>query len=319
MPAVIAHYIFARRVLRRLERNGVPVFCRSAVAIGAQGPDMLFFHRVFPWEPGKSYARQGVAIHHLPPDRLFDCFRRTICRTSPGPEREAMLGYLEGFLCHYALDRTVHPFVLFWQERLAEAEPFYSPRINQYHHRIESALDTLTLRRMTGRRIRDFRLNEMIPAASPLRDRAIGELYRPVLGELMGLPHVRAEQLASAPADMRRALTYMTDRRHLRERLLYRPAEALLHQGPFLSALIRPEEPERDYANQEHHRWTNPFTGAVSRADFFELMEEASGAAAQMIPAFLEALENSRPMREIVGLLDFSGEPLGPSVAYTEY
>lgn len=318
MPAVIAHFLFERRVLKRLERDGAPVFCRSAADIGAQGPDMLYFHRVFPWEPGRSYARQGVPIHHLPPARLFGCFRETIRRTLPGPEREAMLGYLEGFLCHYALDRAVHPFVLYWQERLAAAEPFYSPRINQYHHRIESALDTLTLRRLTGRRIGDFRLAETAPPAVRQRDLAIGKLYRPVMQELLGLSSVRAEQLATAPADMRRALAYMTDRGHLREHLAYRPLETLLHQGPFLTALMRPEEPERDYANLAHRRWENPFTGAVSHASFFDLMEEAAEEAQRMIPAFLTELNSSRSLLPVVGNRDFAGEPIDTLAAYIE-
>lgn len=87
-----------------------------------------------------------------------------------------MLGYVEGFFCHYALDRSVHPFVYYWQEKLRQAEPDYGKKGNAYHFRIESALDTIALRRETGRLIRDFRLKTVLPEDADGLYAAVGRL-----------------------------------------------------------------------------------------------------------------------------------------------
>lgn len=121
MPAMITHYLFAQRVMAKCRQAGIPIADRDAALIGAQGPDIFFFHRVMPWQRGVSYARQGSLLHKRSPARLFEAFRAVLNRETA--QREQMLGYVEGFFCHYALDRSIHPFVYYWQEQLHQEDP----------------------------------------------------------------------------------------------------------------------------------------------------------------------------------------------------
>ena len=75
MPASVTHYLFAERVLNKLKQTGAAVTDRDAALIGAQGPDVFFFHRVMPWQPGVSYAREGIR-----PRSRLSAFRT--CRNS---------------------------------------------------------------------------------------------------------------------------------------------------------------------------------------------------------------------------------------------
>ena len=193
MPAMIAHYLFAQRVFSKLKKAGVTPEAPAMAAVGAQGPDIFFFHRVLPWEPGTSFAKQGSLLHKISPAKLFEAFRAGINRAS-AEDRAAMTGYVQGFFCHYALDRAVHPFVYYWQEELRREQPGYGSTAHQYHFRIESALDTITLRRETGRLVRDFKLASVIPAESAGGWPALGRLYQPVFARLLGrhrLPWLR--------------------------------------------------------------------------------------------------------------------------------
>ncbi len=304
MSAVIAHALFAARVLARARQTGVTVYDAEAARIGAQGPDMLYFHRVFPWEPGRSYARQGLELHKGHPSVLLASFARTL-HAAPSAERRAMRGYIQGFLCHHALDSVIHPFVLARQEVLAAEQPRYSPRINQYHHRIESALDTLTLRRETGRRVETVRLDMLVPSADPVRDRAIAKLYVPPLTALTGAK-ASVDNLAHAPADMRQAMWWMTDRYGVR-RQVFRPLETVVRQGPFLSALLRlADVSDWDYANTAHAAWRHPFDGTVSNDDYFTLYEQAVTLAVRRLAAW----EAGTPLTAVAGDLDFSGETM---------
>lgn len=300
MPAMIAHYLFAQRVFSKLKKAGVTPEAPAMAAVGAQGPDIFFFHRVLPWEPGTSFAKQGSLLHKISPAKLFEAFRAGINRAS-AEDRAAMTGYVQGFFCHYALDRAVHPFVYYWQEELRREQPGYGATAHQYHFRIESALDTITLRRETGRLVRDFKLASVIPAESAGGWPALGRLYQPVFARLLGRPEATAAQIALAPKDMRHAVSLMTDRTQVKRRLLLTPVEKLARKGAFATSLMRPADTgDWDYANESHARWVNPFDEAYESTDsFFELYDLAACEATDMILAFLDALPDGASMADI--------------------
>ncbi len=307
MPALVTHYEFALRVFSKLKKAGVEVADREAALIGAQGPDVFFFHRVLPWEPGQSYVVAGQKLHRISPARLFEEFRRVLRAERRQPER--MLGYVEGFFCHYALDRAAHPYILWAQEQLEREDPGYGKNAHQYHFRIESALDTLTLRRESGRLMSDFKLQTVLPKDRDGLYLSVGRLYQPVLSRLFGM-NVPAEHLAHAPGDMRQALFFMTDRSLLRQKLLLRPVEKLTRGGHFATSLLRPlNTGDWDYANERHAEWKNPFDEDYTSTDsFFDLYDLAANEAADMIIEFLGALDNGRSMQEITQDRGFSSD-----------
>ncbi len=309
MPAMITHHLFARRVFTLCQKADIPIVDRDAALIGAQGPDIFFFHRVMPWQSGPSYAKQGQRLHKLSPAKLFEGFRAVLNDTKEPELQNAMLGYVEGFFCHYALDRTVHPFVLYWQKRLAEEEPGYGTAPRQYHFRIESALDTITLRRETGRLIRNYKLKEVLPPDHGGLYDAVGKLYRPLFDHLLGLPEAQATHIALAPRDMRQAVNLMTDRSQMRRRLLH-TAEKIGRQGHLATSLLRPEDvSDWDYANERHREWKNPADESYHSTDsFFDLYELAAAEATDMIGEFLAALPDGKSMKEITQDRGFSSD-----------
>lgn len=288
MPAVIAHDLFARRVCARLKqgRDGAPLSADAAIVqVGAQGPDLLYFHRVFPWQPGPSYARYGLRLHHISPRRLFD----TCAAVMRGDPQMAAVGQslVAGWLCHYALDRTVHPFVLYWQQVLQEEQPRYARRPNFYHYRIESALDTLTLRWESGRFVADFSLPRVLPPRDDRREAAIGRFLSLVLYRLFELPPDPGHA-ALAVGDMRLAMRCMNDPHQLRRRLVFRPLETAAMCGHVASSLLRPAMADDwDYANRARRIWHYPDDPErTSSQTYAELYEEAADEAVQMVRTF---------------------------------
>lgn len=307
MPAMVTHYLFAQRVCRMCRKNGIPIADMDAAMIGAQGPDIFFFHRVLPWETGESYVKQGQLLHKISPARLFEGFRGVLNKAEG--QREAMLGYVQGFICHYALDRSVHPFVLYWQKELAKADPGYGRDDHPYHFRIESALDTLTLRRETGRLIQDFRLKTVLPKDHDGLYLAVGRLYQPIFDHLLGKPGAPAAHIALAPGDMRQAIGLMTDRKMLRQKLL-RPLEKLSGKGHIATSLLRSADvSDWDYANEAHKEWHNTFDEKYTSTDsFYDLYELAAHEAVDMIDAFTKALPAGSSMEEITQDRGFSSD-----------
>ncbi len=294
---MISHYLLARRVLH--EKALPPIARKDAFLIGAQGPDILFFHRVYPWQPGKASFRLGNALHTIQPSLLVDAFY-SLLKAVPADEYAIVYSYIQGFLCHYAADRTVHPFVCFWQEWLRRPEPYFAKTDNPYHYRIESALDGL-LRHDTGQRASRMVLETVLPPKDSACDRAIGRFYGQLLKKLLGVS-LSERSLYKAVGDMRESMWLMTDH-HGIKRTLIRGIERVTGIGALLSPLLRSDDlNDRDYANKRHCPWKGE-DRKIRTDDFFMLCEEATALSVSLIRNFAEGKSG----KEITNDIDFAG------------
>lgn len=64
MPAMIAHYLFAQRVFSKLKKAGVTPEAPAMAAVGAQGPDIFFFHRCSPGSRGPALQTREFATQN---------------------------------------------------------------------------------------------------------------------------------------------------------------------------------------------------------------------------------------------------------------
>ena len=311
MPSLVTHHLFAARVLAKLKKNGIQVNQPDAAYIGAQGPDIFFFHRALPWQLGDSLTMVGSRLHRSSPARLLECFRAALnTEATQNPnEYDTMLSYCIGFFCHYAIDRTAHPYVIWAQSLLKQQEPAYGTSSKEYHYRIESALDTILLRRETGRLMSGFFLPNALPKDKNNLYFTIGRFYQMVLLRMYGL-HFTADNLALAPGDMRHTLHFLNDPSTLRQKLILRSYEKVFNKGHQATSLLRPAETDDwDYANKAHAEWRNPFDTKYSSTDsFFDLYEYAASEAADMITEFLHALPCGKSMQEITQDRGFSSD-----------
>ena len=126
MPAFYAHYSFGQKVeallpddlMSLVEKN------RNLYEIGLHGPDILFFYHPL---RRHSVGKQGVAIHHEKGSVFFEKAAKTIHEAG---DREEMMAYAVGAVCHLALDAACHPFI----ER-------YVKQSGISHHEIEKELE----------------------------------------------------------------------------------------------------------------------------------------------------------------------------------
>lgn len=296
MPSLITHHLIARKVLRTdaaqyIERP-------DAFLIGALGPDILFFHRVFPWQIGKPMHRAGVALHTMSTGRLLELCRALAATTYP---RDVAHSVVLGILCHYAGDRTLHPYVRCVQRRLQAEEPDYAKAGNLYHHRIESMLDGILLAKETGRRVRAFPLTTCLPGRCPDRDRAIGSFYQRLIPLTVGI-RTEGVPFDKLVDDLRTALILLDDRSGMKRAVACR-AEKILHTGALLSPLLRTVPDGPDYANFRHNAW-NDADGAVRHDDALALFRQAVSLSVSLI----EGYERGVGGKELACGINFAGE-----------
>ncbi len=148
MPAVYAHYSFGRDVFRTL-----PEPVRRAVGphinyflTGLQGPDILFFYKFYTKDP---VNQRGYQMHRETCAQFVEAGRAAMQEAGLGRD-SAQAAYLYGFLCHFMLDSSCHPYVSEMMEKL-----------DRHHIFIESEFEKYMMRR-DGREPLSFPLGQLV-------------------------------------------------------------------------------------------------------------------------------------------------------------
>ena len=283
MPAAITHFRQALRVWDELKQGtGAVPACRDAFLWGARGPDFLFFHRILPYSH-RNLREYGGRLHREKPSRLLGVMRALLLESGD----ETADSYLSGFLCHYSLDRTAHPFVYAGVRAL---KPQYPGRGDDFlHNQIESALDGIVLRSETGELSVDFDLRRTVPK-NPEVQRAIARLYAKALDRLYGLKDAESG-LLEATRDCRRIFRLLNDPTTAKKAIFEFLERATGRY--YVSSTIRGvSEPDDgfDYANVLRSPWRWPPESPQERNEsFFDLYDRSVRESADFIRRFRTA------------------------------
>ena len=106
MPTTYAHNVFGKAVMEKLplELQNIVQENQMAYQIGLHGPDVLFYYKPFSKNP---VSEQGTRMHQEPATGIFLRFKGLLM----GDADPELLAYAMGFICHFMLDSTCHPFI----------------------------------------------------------------------------------------------------------------------------------------------------------------------------------------------------------------
>lgn len=290
MPAFVTHVLFGEDVFYSLPQKQRAFIKAHPVSFfwGLQGPDLLFYTYEFWRNP--NLPSFGSFVHRQRAKPLLEALHRRVDRQPESSVKEEMQAYFWGFLCHYCLDRAVHPLVGFLQQRYEGDGSRFG-----VHNKLESDLDTAFYEARCGKKISSFRIPQGWDA--PLAKQAIGAFYEQ-LGQEYGVPIRRAQVdacFSCAAAVMRLAVLES----HRLPMGGIRCVEALLGRPGILAAHLRSGEfLDADPMNESYRNWKNLRTGQESAECFTQLYCQAKTDAIELI-----GLTQRRQDREL-GLSD---------------
>ncbi len=263
MPDPVVHVSFGREVLASLPEEVRDTIRPEPYAFALFGPDVWFLHK-----PVGRHESRGRRMHTTKPGLfLMSLLRRAGTSACPAE----MFSYLAGFMCHYALDSTTHPYVI-W----LTAEEHVFPRS---HMSLEHALDAVVMRRdgvwgskhpVTDNYFPRLRLPDCMRAD-------LDAVYESVYGWTNCW-----EDMNRACRRYRGCFRMMEHPRGLAARL------TRLTKIPVLQSLMYSESffHDRDPENEEHRIWRHPFDPTlVSDESFPDLREKARQFAVRIITA----------------------------------
>lgn len=301
MPNILTHNLFAAEVQKELTDEKLREIIKAypkEYTIGASGPDFFFYYDVFPWQNGKENKRvAGIGgIVHSENINIFYEKAITLCYKQEATAlKEAMISFLAGHFCHWALDSSAHPYI-FNRTNGTTKETRY------WHYRFESMIDTMMVLEIRKEELSNYPTVKMMEYDEH-SVKAITAIYQPLLQEIWGI-EVDGSLIEKCLHDFRAA-----------NRILFNPPLPLFYLGQGLETLlgkkwlftshmiIKKVDYKHDILNLNHNWWCNPCDQSmVSKASFLDLYALGKQEVLVILNQLTDAI-NQRDSSEIVGLL----------------
>ncbi|MCD8316472.1 MAG: peptidase [Eggerthellaceae bacterium] len=307
MPAIITHDTFGQDVYNALYTFiGGSKSDAEAFMLGNQGPDPLFFLVLSPRYA--KYSKLGQMMHRTNPAELLVCFKDAELTVAPA-KRQIARAYVLGFLCHYLLDSSLHPFIYAQEYALCGAgvEGLDASAEHEVHAVIESELDELMLTTKRFETLDTFNpAHKILRASEDVLD-IISSLYCYVAIELFEVI-IPPDTFKRAVRDYRRYLELLYSPKGIKRDLLGR-AETLIRPHSYLKAMSyrNIELTHSEFENSDHLPWTDPDTGCVSTASFKDLYDEAFAKAVSYLFVMDSDTFDLNAAHALTGDVNFSG------------
>lgn len=273
MADFVSHYLFGEQALAAFPPVVQLAAARRAAVFnwGLQGPDPLFFHKLAFGSPLHKY---GNLMHSERTDELFFAFARAVNRMT-GASREIAESYFYGFLCHYALDNALHPYVYCRQQECLEAAPRQST--SAVHCQIESDIDYALYDAEYHAPVTEFDPDAYYKLTDE-ETAVLAVLLHYLLKVVYGVS-VDTAALRSSFGEMLAVQNFL----YAGSRTFYhslRQVERLIRRGAVLTSHIKAEPPRWNCLNLDHAPWRNLWQPEIERTESVpELIEQARDKA----------------------------------------
>ena len=286
MPEVVFHYYFADRVLRELPEEIGSHIRQELYQTGARGPDPFGLIR-FWWPPAwrREHGKSSV-MHNTRSGQFFSALAKET-RNAGQELKDELFSYLCGFLTHYRLDASCHPYII--------DQTGLGPGTAGNHRSLEHALDRDLLRKY-GLQLRDRPITRKLLPAGPLPENMADPLNR-VYRETFGWENAWSN-IRKALKDERRFLRLTEDPLGALAKLLPRSCGGTIRSLSYAEKAYE----DADIWNRERRTWHHPYDpGLESGSSLEELAEEALRKATAGIIGLYGYIYQSNEYPDIIG------------------
>jgi len=304
MPGFITHYICGQAALHAapLEAQEMIKPYQQLFNIGTQGPDIFFYY--IPGFLKKNMRHVGIEMHK----HHFGAFMQSItdillAETLPESSRAPIFAYICGYLTHYALDATAHPYVYFKTGTRQKGDKARAIKYSVNHRKFETAIDVLMLDLMSSEKPADYKLWQLIKSDSESAQIAAGAISEALY---------EAYDRNISPREVQKAMMYMVNitrvlqSRTGRRKRLMELMENLTVGEHLVSSIIHMQNVTDgvDYMNIEKNLWHFPGHDELEKSDsFIEMYHEAVNESTDMITALCQYMHDEISREQLTAIM----------------
>lgn len=277
-----------------LVRNSIQEY-HGVFMLGCQGPDPFYLYHRLPWQSKKDFdevLHYGDVLHK---EHINDNFRMML-EESKESMHHLDIAYVMGFMCHWALDHTAHPYIFYETDSLTED-------IGSGHQLFETMIDKGVLM-INNMNVTEFQTYKLLQHPEET-DTRVWNLLRPIFKKLDNLD-LTYRQVKDSIADFHNIQKLFYDPKGKKNKWV-RILEDALHQHGMATGMMVPKEYdyEMDAMNFRKRAWVHPCDETLRSADSFrEMLEQAVNDTVKLMKLYERYLKDSVEVEEI---LDFIG------------
>lgn len=251
MADFLTHAIFAEDVLNGLVERKIKFEItkrKKLFILGSQGPDMFFYYNFWPWKNSSEIVQIASMIHNHKSGLFLSEGIQYSLNDKSENSRYDLLTYIIGFICHFHLDKNIHPYVCFCSKNTIFKRDGSCTSVT--HLELESRIDIIYTREKRGEfasKINLYKLFDIIPLPA-----IISDFYIYVLKRLFHIT-TTSSHIEKCVADMKTGLRLQYDPKGIKHFLL-----KTLCIKPPKPLYTKTENKEIDWLNRGRKEWHHP-------------------------------------------------------------
>lgn len=274
MPATITHAFFAKDVYDILPKEIRDLLDVKRCKMFGQSVDSLMFYNLFSIMPGKKIRGFQYYIHTHNTQELFLNIIQYMKENNI--QDKDTYSFLEGFICHYVLDSTIHPYVVYKTGVFRKKYP-NTYKYNNVHAFMETFIDNDMVKRRFKKNPYTFDIAsfcfDLKPFSKELNHTIGYSFYRTYhLTNMDSIYYKSLKQMRSALKVFRRDPSGI-------KKNIYKFVDTITPKGVYRFEAISyhyPLEDKHNYLNTNHSLWRNPTTyDMTSNESFVDLYLKA--------------------------------------------
>ena len=300
MPAALTHYIFSRDLVKNDKYKDI-------FLLGCQGPDTLFFYgyNIKKREDKKDVNKFGFYLHSINPTDLYHkMFAYAFSKEKE--EKEMLIEFTRGFVYHYLLDRTIHPYVFY-----NTGFPYTKKKYNLGHGFFEGSLDTaiMTKKNCKVSNYRAIKANKKYVMACSI-------MLAKVANDLMQKEVLKEDTYYKAYKDFRLVRLVLDSKYGVKKAIFNK----FFDDEP-INTICQPHRIKDgiDYLNEEKRIWLNPTSGEPSDdsvLDLFKKVELDTRIIDNIICNYKDNIVTRKKIEKLVNNINHDGKPLDSNMRF---
>lgn len=283
MPATITHAYFAKDVLDSLPKDIKNCISESRIKMFGQSTDSLLFYRLFSIRRGKQIRKMQKYFHENHSQEFFIYLIDYIKNHHLVTDIDTC-SFLCGFICHYALDSTIHPYIFYKTGDFKKEDPA-TYKYNNVHSFMEIFLDNDLIHRREKTNPYSFPIGKFCFDLRPFSE----ELKRAIDDSFLHTFHIQnmGDIYYHSLKQMKYSLSLFRRDVWGMKKNIYKLVDTITPKCCFRFEAISYHYPLQDthhFLNEEHQVWRNPIQYQLtSTLSYYELYIKALKLAKRLI------------------------------------